>query len=141
MKNKKVLFVLQSILGIILLLAGSFVFTSDDTKMFSGLCIGFGAAMLTLGIGSFIRSFIISAAEDEDIHHRKQIEVNDERNTRIREKTGYMVAKVMNYILLVFVLVLGFMKVDKIIIIMAVSLIVIEFILLIIFSNYYDKEM
>lgn len=141
MKLKRVMFILQTAAGIILLLVGSFVLTSDKVKMASGLCIGFGAAVLVLGIGWFIQSLIISATEDEEFKRTKAIEVNDERNTRIREKTGYMVAKIMNYVLLLFILTLGFMGVDKLIIIMAVTLIIFEFVLALIFSNYFAKRM
>lgn len=140
MKSKS-LFVLQAVLGGILLAMSSLVFTSDSTKMLSGLCLGIGACMLVLGIGNFIRTFIVSATENEEIKRIKNIEVNDERNTRIREKTGHMVAKIMNYVLSAFVLILGFMGADKIIIVMAASLILIEFILAIFFSNYYLKKM
>lgn len=141
MKSKKILFVIQSIAGIILLLLGGFVLTAENVKMFSGLCIGVGAAMTALGIGWFIQSLIIPAMESEEIKRINTIELKDERNTSIREKTGYMVAKIMNYLLLAFVLILGFMGVDKMIIIMSASLIAIEFLLVIYFSNYYSKKM
>lgn len=141
MKNKRVLFAFQTLIGIVLLYAGGFVLTSDKVKMASGLCIGFGAALLVLGIGGFIQSLIVSTAEDDKIRRIKKIEVNDERNTRIREKTGYMVSRVMNYVLTIFVLVLGFMGVDKLIIMLAVSLLIIEFVLVLIFSNYFAKRM
>ena len=135
------MFILQALLGCVLIAMSSLIFTSDSTKMLSGLSIGLGACMLVLGIGNFIRSFIISSAEDEKIKRLNQIEVNDERNTRIREKTGNMVARIMNYVLTAFILILGFMGADKIIIIMAATMIVIEFILTIYFSNYYSKKM
>jgi len=109
--------------------------------MVSGLCIGLGAALLCIGVGEFIQSLIVSTAEYEEIKRIKKIEVNDERNTRICEKTGYMVSRVMNYVLAIFVLVLGFMGVDKLIIMLAVSLLIIELVLVLIFSNYFAKRM
>lgn len=139
MKQKRILFGLQAVAGIILLLLGFLVFTANSVKMLSGLCIGLGAAVLVLGIGWLMQSFIVSVAETDAIQKAKNIEVHDERNIRIREKTGYMVAKVMNYLLVLFVLTLGFMGVDKAIIIMAAILVVVEFILVLIFSNYFSK--
>ncbi len=141
MKGKRVLFVFQALIGAILLYAGGFVLTSDKVRMVSGLCIGLGAALLCIGVGEFIQSLIVSTAEYEEIKRIKKIEVNDERNTRIREKTGYMVSRVMNYVLAIFVLTLGFMGVDKLIIMLAVSLLIIEFVLVLIFSNYFAKRM
>jgi len=140
MKRKRILYLLQFILGAVLIAMSILVFASDNTKMISGLCIGFGAVMLVFGIGSLIRSFVVSAVEDKEIKRIKNIEVNDERNVRIREKTGFMVSRIMNYVLSAFILILGFLGADKVIIIMAVSLIIIEFISVIIFSNYYAKK-
>lgn len=138
---KKLLFCLQVLAGIALICAGSFIFTSDSMKNISGLCMGFGASLSALGIGWLIQSSIAPSLESEDIKKFKKIEVNDERNTAIREKAGYMVAKIMNYVLLVFVLALTFMKINTLIMIFAVSLIIIEFALWIIFSNYFAKRM
>lgn len=141
MKNKRLIYILQSTLGILLLLLAIFVFTSTSTKMLSGLCIGFGSALLVLGIGNLIRSFIVSKIEDEEIKRNKAIEVNDERNIRIKEKSSCMVAKIINYLLMILILILSFLGVDKIIILLLASILIIEFILLIIFSNYYAKRM
>lgn len=141
MKDKRVLFAGQAILGIGLLLLGGLVLTADEVKMLSGLCIGLGAAMLAIGIGSLVQSFILSPAKKTEILKRKNILVNDERNARIREKAGYMTAKTMNYVLSVFVLVLGFMRADMKVIILAVLLIVIEFIFVLFYSNYYARRM
>ncbi|HEX7555195.1 MAG TPA: hypothetical protein VF338_01125, partial [Leptolinea sp.] len=91
--------------------------------------------------GWFIRSFTVSQLEDQKIKKQKEIDVNDERNTRIRERTGYMVAKVMNYVLSAFILILAFLRVDSVIIFLAVTLLVIEFGLAIYFSNHYAKTM
>lgn len=134
-------FIVMSIAGVILLLSGGFIFTSEKLKMVSGLCFGFGSAVLVLGIGKLLDSFIVSSMESERIRHQKSIEVNDERNIRIREKTGYMTSKVMNYLIVVLVLALGFMNADKIILIMVASLLVAELALVTIFSNHYSKIM
>lgn len=141
MKKRNIWYLLQAFVGIILFVVGEFGLTSENASMASGLCIGVGAAITVLDIGWFIQSLIVPAMETEKIKRIKNIEVNDERNTRIREKTGYMVAKIMNYLLLLFILTLGFMGVDKLIIVIAVFLVIIELILVIHFSYYYSKKM
>ena len=93
MKNKRILYVVQLSLGIALLFLGALVFTSDNQRLLSGLCYGVGSAILVLASGNLFFSFRISEAENEKIQQLKQIEVNDERNTRIREKTGQKVAQ------------------------------------------------
>ncbi|MCT4543173.1 MAG: hypothetical protein N4A63_06500 [Vallitalea sp.] len=73
MKNKKIWFVLQSLVGIILLMVGAFVLKTKDLKMLSGLCFGIGAAMATLGIGWFIQALIVPAIESEKIKNKKKL--------------------------------------------------------------------
>lgn len=80
---RRLLFVLLSIVGVSLLLLASFVFVTEEYKMFSGLCFGIGAVTLVFGIGNLIRSFIISAVEDKELKYLKGIEVKDERNINI----------------------------------------------------------
>jgi len=139
--KKKVLYLLVSLIGIALLLAGLFLFTTDETKLYSGLCTGIGSAVAVLGIGSFILSIVTPSLEAAEIKKQKEIEVKDERNTAIREKAGYMVARCMNYVITAFIFTLAFMGADKVIILMAASLIVIELVMTIVFSNYYSKRM
>lgn len=141
MVKKRLLFSAMSIVGIILLLAGGLIFTSEESKSISGMCFGFGSAILVLGIGKLIDSFIVSALEGQRIKRLKEIEVNDERNTRIREKAGYMAGKIMNYLISALVLVLGIMRVDTAVIIMVASLLLVELVLIIAFSNHYSKMM
>lgn len=139
MNNKRILFVLMMLGGAILLFSAIFVFNTTETRMASGLCFGLSATTFSLGAGWFIRSFLVSAAEEDSIRKLKEIEVNDERNTRIRERTGYMVARVMNHVLCVFILVIGFMGVDRTIILLVAGMIILEFILTVYFSNRYSK--
>jgi uncharacterized membrane protein len=141
MKQKNFLFVILSIVGVILLLLSSLVFKSDELKMVNGLCIGLGSAMLVLGIGKLLDSFVVSKVEDEKFKRLKAIEVNDERNTRIREKSSHMTMKIMNYAIYVLTLILAFMKVNTIFLIICISLLLMEFISLVLFSNYYSKRM
>jgi uncharacterized membrane protein len=138
---RRFLFVVLSIVGVLLLIWGGFVFTSEELKMVSGLCIGFGSVMLALGIGNLLRSFMVSEMEEEKIKHLKAIEVNDERNTRIREKSGYMLSKIMNYMIYCLILALGFMNVNKALLITVAFLPLVNLVLVIIFSNYYSKRM
>lgn len=141
MKNKKYLYIIMALAGITLLLLGAFVFNSEERMIFAGMCFGLGSVLAVFGIGNFVQTLIISDTKYTEIKKAQDIEINDERNIRIREKSGYMVAKVMNYLLCAFVLFLGFSKADLHIILIATFLIVVEFILLIAFSNHYSKKL
>jgi hypothetical protein len=141
MKKNKLLSVLLALAGLVILLAGIFVFTTPETKLTSGLCFGVGACALSLGSGWFISSFLIQADKEEAILKQKTIEENDERNIRIRERAGYMVARAMNYVLSIFILVLAFIGADRMIIYMVAGIIFLEFVLVVYFSNRYSKTM
>src|SRR5699024_4672573 len=109
--------------------------------MFVGLCFGIGGACTALGFGSFIQGLLISDIRSKEIEEFCYIEENDERNIRIKEKSGYMTSKIMNYILCGFVLYLGFVKAPLNYLLPAVGLIIIELLLVIILSNHYSKTM
>ncbi len=140
-KNKIWLYALISAIGAISLYIGGFVLIEEKVKMISGLCIGLGSAVFCLGIGNFIGALIISETENEEMTRRKNIEVNDERNTRIREKVGAKINQIVIYVITLIVLALGFMGVDVVVIIMISSVLLLELVLAIILSNYYSKIM
>jgi uncharacterized membrane protein len=141
MKHKRFFFVLLMLIGGGLFFMSQFVFISGEMKAYSGLSIGLGAACSGLGIGWFIQSMVVSAKQFEQIERQKRIDVNDERNTRIRERTGYMVTRVMNYVLSVFIVLITLLGANRTIIFLAVGMLVIELGLVIYFSNRYAKMM
>ncbi len=141
MKNKKGLYLLQTILGITFIIIGGFILNSEETKMLSGLFIGIGSAGTALGLGWFIQSLVIPESKMKKLQRQKAIEQIDERNIRIRERTGYMAGKIIDYVFMGFILVLGFMGVDKVIIAIAALVLVIKFVLVIFLSSYYAKNM
>lgn len=141
MKNKKGLYLLQTILGITFIIIGGFILNSEETKMLSGLFIGIGSAGTALGLGWFIQSLVIPESKMKKLQRQKAIEQIDERNIRIRERTGYMAGKIIDYVFMGFILVLGFMGVDKVIISIAALVLVIKFVLVIFLSSYYAKNM
>lgn len=142
MKKTKIwLYALLAVMGAMVGYIGGFVLVEEKFKMLSGLCIGLGSAAFVLGIGNFIGALIISKTEYEEITHRKNIEVNDERNTRIREKVGAKINKIVVYIITALVLVLGFMGADAAVIMMISSVLLLQLVLAIVLTNYYSKRM
>ena len=139
--RKKALLTVQTAVGLALLLGGFYLMPSEEVKLFSGLCIGIGAALFALGLGGLMQQMMISAAETEEWKRVKTIEINDERNIRIKERAGYMVAKSINYLLCLLILIAGFLRTDLHTILFLVSLLIAEFILAVFFSSYYSKKM
>ncbi len=140
MKRENLKFLVGMLLGISCFLLAGLVFRGTGMEAWFGLCIGIGAAALALCIGETIRVVVQPASQRAEIDRKKEIEVNDERNVRIREKTGSMVAKTMIYVLSAFIIVLAVLQVDVVIILLAVGLLAVELILFVSFANYYSKK-
>ncbi|MET0060526.1 hypothetical protein, partial [Dehalococcoides mccartyi] len=101
---KRILYLLEIILGIALFLLAAYVFTSEQTKTISGNCIGFGSVLIVFGIGNLVYSFVLSKEKESALLKQKMIEVNDERNVAIKEKSGAKVNQIMTYLLSAFVI-------------------------------------
>jgi len=140
-RNKIVFYLLMILVGGISFYFGEFVLRAENVKMISSLCIGFGAAIFCLGIGNLIGAVIISKTENEEITRQEKIELNDERNIKIREKVGAKINQVVIYALCIIALAMGFMQIDIVAIVMVVAVLFLELILAITLSNYYSKRM
>ncbi|EJP6473931.1 DUF2178 domain-containing protein [Clostridium botulinum] len=141
MKGRRLIFSVNSIVGIILVLLGIFVFKDSQQDTIKKLCFAVGSICTTLGIGSLIHEWIVSITEYDDIKKIKDIELKDERNTQIREKSAYRVCRIMSHLFCAYTLFLIFMKADLIFIIPSVGLVMVQLILIIYYSNYYSKIM
>ncbi len=135
--TKQLLYILGIISGIALVIAGIF-FKDAELKGLMGVCVGVGAGL----IGMFIASLITLRIETRhpQAFVKKNIEVNDERNTIIRDKAK---AKTNSIIMLAImpILTLVFILVDaELYAIMAlVGLILLNAALYIGYANYYNK--
>jgi uncharacterized membrane protein len=67
--------------------------------------------------------------------------VEDERNQKIREKVGSKTSQIIFYLIGVLIIVLGFMKVERIIIMMVSSLLFIYLFLQIVLTDFFSKKM
>ena len=142
MKNKmKWLYLAGGILGGALILVGGFVLTGESVKALSGTCIGFGAAGFALGIGSFFDEMLRSSAKREEIERVKKIEVEDERNTLIRQKVGATTNHILVYVISTMLLVMSFMGESLGPILLMASLLVVQFILAVALTAYYSKRL
>jgi len=141
MKNKKnILYLLSTVVGAFLFYMGQFILVAEKMKSLSGLCIGLGAAVFCLGIGNLISALILSKINNEDTLRRKRIEVNDERNTIIREKVGAKINLYVNYALSIILLAFGFLQVPLIAILMLASVFLLELVLAIVLTDHYSKQ-
>ncbi|AII60068.1 hypothetical protein X793_07155 [Dehalococcoides mccartyi CG4] len=90
-------------------------------------------------MGNLVYSFVLSKEKESALLKQKMIEVNDERNVAIKEKSGAKVNQIMTYLLSAFVIGLSLFGADKAIIICAASLILIKGLLYVLMVNRYAK--
>lgn len=139
MKNKALLYYLLAFLGVVLFLTGGFLLKGVEEKNISALCIGIGAGLFGMSVGSLVS--IRVDKKHPDIQRRKSIEVNDERNITIRDKAGAKTNQIMNYVLCILTLTFTLMNVSMYITLLMVTAILIRAVLVVAYTNKYNKEL
>jgi drug/metabolite transporter (DMT)-like permease len=139
LKTKQLLYILGIVAGIALMVTGIFL-KEAELKALMGVFIGVGAGL----IGMFIASLLTSRIETKhpQAFVKKNIEVNDERNTIIRDKAK---AKTNSIIMLAIIpiltLVLILVNAELYVILALVGLILLNAGLYIGYFNYYNKRL
>ncbi|WP_434655277.1 hypothetical protein [Thermoanaerobacterium thermosaccharolyticum] len=139
MKNKLLNYCLLALVGMAIFLMGVILLKNNAERYISGLCMGIGAGLFII----FVRKVEAYVVEKKypDIRRHIEIEINDERNTVIRDKAGAKTNQIMSYLLLILTITFDFMNVSLYIVFSMVALIVIQVVLFIIFSNQYNKKL
>ncbi len=138
MNTKRVIYFLLALVGLLVILAGAFLFPEEAQKRIAGACYGLGSAALGLGLAWFASTFF--PAPSEEAVRRKAIDVADERNIQLREKTGAQVDKFTTYALLALILLEGLFG-DLTHTLLLIGLMVARFAVMIFFANRYAKTM
>ena len=88
MKNTNLLFGILALLAGVAALAAAFIFQGNMI----GICFGIGGAGCALGLGNIISHFYWSSEKNKkryaEILENKSVEVNDELNSKIRDRSG-----------------------------------------------------
>ena len=140
-KTKKILLMAAVLLlGLASIYVAAFVI-KDEHKSIGGILLGIGSAASALSLGGLIQNIFVPKAVLKQQKQQKEIEVNDERNIRIREKAGLVISRIMFYMIIVVLWVFVFMDVDMWIILLMTGMLVVYFVMLIVLTNYYSKRM
>lgn len=140
-KTKKIiLLALVLILGLGSIYVAIFV-VKDTHKSIAGIMLGIGAAASALSLGGLIQNIFVPKSVLQQQKQQKEIEVNDERNIRIREKAGLVISRIMFYMIIVVLWVFVFMDVAMWIILLMTGILVVYIVMLIVLTNYYSKRM
>lgn len=140
-KTKKIiLLALVLVLGLASIYVAIFVI-KDTHKSIAGAMLGIGAAASALSLGGLAQNIFIPKSVLQQQKQQKEIEVNDERNIRIREKAGLVISRIMFYMIIAVLWVFVFMDVDMWIILLMTGMLVMYIVMLIVLTNYYSKRM
>ncbi|MDI3529589.1 MAG: hypothetical protein PWQ23_1408 [Thermoanaerobacter sp.] len=139
MKNKLLNNCLFALLGMTLFLIGVILMKNNAEKYIYGLFMGLGLGIFMI----FARKIEASVVWEKypDIKQHMGIEINDERNTIIRDKAGSKTNRIMNYLLLVLTTMFAFMGVSLYVVLSLIALIITQGVLFIIFSNQYEQKL
>jgi uncharacterized membrane protein len=132
-------YVIGLVIGIVLILLAVFVFTGSTTL--NGACYGIGAALIALSAGFLIGKSIIKSAETPESLKVQAVEVNDERNIRIRERAGWNTTRIFTPILCFLTLASALIGVELYVTLTACGLVVLLAGLSIGSQIYYDKRL
>ena len=137
MKIRRIVSVAQLVLGFALLLLGVLAFGhEDDMTLPVALSFGLGAALVALGISGFILTLSLRP-QDLDTEDKK----SSQRSLRVREKSGYITLRIMRSVILVFIVVLFFLKTSTAIILCLIGIEALSFIVQAVFTVYYGKKL
>ena len=101
-------------------------------------CIGLACALIILGLGYFINSFCDFINSDK-AKHRKSLQRN-EKSIGCKEKAGYLVCKIMNILLCIYLLLINALKAEPVILFVGIGLVLIQYILDLTLQIYYANR-
>ena len=140
MKIKNNIFFLGFIIvGVIILILAVFVFPMSSPTIISGWTIVLGLSVILLGIGNLIGSKF-EQQEPTDLKATNDTKILSDHPLQIRERAGYMVCKIMNLLLCTYVLILSAIHVAFPILLMAIALLLLQFILDIVLQTHYSNK-
>jgi hypothetical protein len=139
--NKKPFSILMIILGAALVLTAILLgaFGMENLKAVGGVCIGLGVVLITIFGGQLFS--IHAERKHPEIYRKKNIEVNDERNTTIRGKAAVKVNNIFLWMLFAAILVFILLDVELYITLVLACLIAGNGVLNAVYINHYNKQL
>ncbi len=105
------------------------------------LLFGVGVALVILGFANAVSEFVTSRVSTPETNKTKNIEEHDERNIQVRSHAGLMASQIMLYVLSLCTLVAVFADFDFYVTLLFVGLTLLQVILIVALTIYYDKRM
>jgi len=134
MKKVKILCVFIIFMGISLFVS-TYTFIPAESVIF-GWCIGLACALIILGSG-FLINIMYSSANSSSADSMKHIDLDKEY---AKEKSGYLVSKLMNILLCIYILLLEEFNANHTILLLSIALLVIQYLLNLLLYLHLSKS-
>ena len=133
MTKIKILCICTIVVGV-LLFSFSYFVMSPSSYLFRWM-IGLASALIILGLGYLINVLIMIYDSSDNADH-SNLRQGSYRSF-VKERSGYLVCKIMSILLCIYLLVLNEINTRPIIMILGIALVVVQFALDLIFQLYY----
>lgn len=138
---KNWLFLLAAAAGAAAFYCGGFVLTAEPFKAAAALCLGSGAAVFCLGLGSFLGARMIAKEEEKALAQKKNKAKGDDRDARIREKVGAAANRVTMAALVAAVPAMALMRVELTAVVLVAAVLLLQLVVSVTLAKYYAKKM
>ncbi|AVP65200.1 hypothetical protein C3B64_13435 [Clostridium botulinum] len=112
---------------------------------FKGVIIGFASALILPGTIMIYKYIRWSKSQNIPIYEARikeeQINLNDERKIRIRDKSGYITYTIMTWVLLFANLIFSAMKIKTVVLVALWALWLFQYICGVVISKYLEKKL
>ncbi|WP_405153490.1 hypothetical protein [Paenibacillus sp. FSL K6-0108] len=137
--------VLLALAGLVMTCIGGFALRGEALSGVSGLLIGSGSVLLVLGLGNTVHSIWMNKSSNQAMYakrlRQKEIDVQDERTIRLKEKAGWKTNITIFYILMAVTVLFSLIGVEPIVVTVLASVFIFQIGLGIFLFNYYAKKM
>lgn len=136
--NKKIISIIQLLLGISLLIFQAVFLKGETYKSMSGICIGIGAGLIGMGTTNlWIENF---NKKHPDELKQSEIEFLDERNTMIRNKAKAKVSDIIQWFIMGIAYITIIINAPLWVTLITVGVFLLKNVLELFFMNKYQKE-
>lgn len=133
MKKAKIICIFIILSGI-----GLFIYTCFFLPAASPVyqwCFGLASALIILGLGYLINTLLILSEKSNYKSTSKEPYF-----ITVKHKSGYLVCKIMNILLCIYLLILDKLQVEPIVLILSIALVLIQFLLDLLFQIFFYRK-
>lgn len=134
MKKIKILCIFIMILGIAMFTL-TYFFIPATSSIFPW-CTGLASALIILGLGYLINTLLLLSDHNKNYNNKS----NQNNSIELKEKAGYLVCKIMNILLCVYILILNELQVESIVLFLTIALVLFQYVLDLCLQLYFTNR-